>query len=1052
MLYEIRVEDGKSDNIYKWKDSKQPELFSYEFSDDLFNLLLDYEVTAISLNKTLITITTLDNEIIIFKKNREFTKIGKTQVNLRTKEEIFRLIILDESRKILHALSNKDEYLVYKINFSPEKIEVIKIFGEFEVINFFINEVNCKTLLVLKNGKCTIFSLNNELNYETNMILINEKILKNSKINAIWNTKNQLVIWNIGHKLYLYDYNIEKLLLNINLKNYLTIDERVSMNRIIVHYCQGNIYILVKNKVFLFNISKNEKEEYIFNFKLIYMMEDVYSAIDASNIEIQVLNSVYTCIMAILSNSKDQINIFIFDSFFRMVKHDIIHCTKRLLREFRRYKYLNESDYVNMEHLQSVPRFLKLERNQLLIHKNRNQSFLKMKSIEMDELFTICMKKSLIDHSLFLINCDISKEMERCLIIKCIQKNSNSIEFVDKLLSNKMILRDSQQELDLFIDLFNHFGKFHEFIIYLKDSDSFLKMFMEVKDLQWYSNFIYMLYKKDIALFYYVIHYLPIQKIIMELDWNNKVYSGLLFFMENNTDLSLKAFGNGLCNHKTQNKYQMTNLEADKEDVYYYLSYFEVLSWIKITQKQTIINCLHLLEIIPENEMIRDSIINYFNKYSEDSSNKMGKFIIENVSCILNTDDFIIIGILLYNNIIGEYNIFYNQIKNKKKDCFTFLKHLLFYQINYSNIKVINISDSYQIKICFEEVIDFFSNHLNNIIQVYLEFSAHEFLNFIIINYGLFNTENFQYLSKFDISNVSDNIKYYLNSEKKYIIEVNSIAMFLLNNKTNALQLLIDNGLIFSAMSLILYFNSDNENIWKQLINMILNNEILQINQLDSFMFWYEYFVFSPTNELSDGHILDVLNKFTLPKSQLLFNNLRKDIFLNSSYSLDCCNFHNIPYNGKYLTSEVKKTIIECINFCKEKNGNEYFNFDKKIHEKYLKFQIELACTNFDFCNQETNRNIQEYIINLPRASSLNYNTDLCSLCNSKLFFLENKKLSSKVILNHCKHNYHYECYLKQAYVDKKSHKFKIVIENNISKNNIKCIICQYKLLINHHS
>ncbi|POM85138.1 hypothetical protein CmeUKMEL1_15895 [Cryptosporidium meleagridis] len=1051
MLFEIKVEDGKSDNINKLQDSKQPELFSYEFSDDLFNLLLDYDVTAISLNKTLITITTLDNEIIIFKKNTEFTKIGKTQVNLKKKEEILRFIILDEDRQILHALSNKDKYLVYKINFSPEKIEVIKIFEEFEVINFFNNEINFKTLLILKNGKCIIFSLNNELKYETNMILTNEKILKNSKINAIWNTKNQLVIWNIGHKLYLYDYNFEKLLLNINLKNYLTIDERASLNRIIVHYCQGNIYILVKNKVFLFKIAKNEKEEYIFNFKLIYMMEDVYSAIDASNIEIQVLNSVYTCIMAILCNSKDQINIFIFDSFFRMVKHDIIHCKKRLLREFRRYKYLNESDYVNMEHLQSIPRFLKLERNQLLIHKNKNQSFLKMKSIEMDEFFTLCMKKSLIDYSLFLINCDISKEMERYLIIKCIQKNSNSIEFVDKLLSNKMILRDSKQELDLFIDLFNHFGKFHEFIIYLKDSDSFLKMFIEVKDLQWYSNFIYMLYKKDISLFYYVIHNLPIQKIIMELDWNNKVYSGLLFFMENNTDLGLKAFGNGLCNHKTLNKYQLANLEPDKEDAYYYLSYFEVLSWMKITQEQNIINCLHLLKIIPENEMIRDSIINYFNKYSEDSSNKMKKFIIENLSCILNTDDFIIIGVLIYNNIIGEYNIFYNRIKNKK-DCFTFLKQLLFYQINYSKNKVINISDNYQIKICFEEVINFFSNYLNNIIQVYLEFSVHEFLNFIVINYGLFNTENFQYLAKFDITNILDNIEHDLNSEKKYIIEVNSIAMFLLNNKTNAIQLLIDNGFVFSALSLILYFNSDNENIWEQFINMILNNEIKQVNQSDSFMFWYEYFMFSPTNKLSDDHVLDVLNKFTLPKSQLLFNILRKDLFLNSDHSLNCCNFHNIPFNDKCLTSEVKRTIIKYVDSFKEKNRHKYFNFDKKIHEKYLKFQIELACTNFDFCNQETNRNIQEYIINLPRASSLNYNTDLCSLCNSKLFFLENKKLSSKVILNHCKHNYHYECYLKHAHLDKKSHKFKVFIENSILKNNIKCIICQYKLLINHHS
>ncbi|KAH8583657.1 protein with RING finger domain at C-terminus [Cryptosporidium sp. chipmunk genotype I] len=1050
MLYEIKVEGGNPGNVHEWKNSELPELFSYEFSGELFDLLLDYDVTAISLSKTLITITTLDNEIIIFKKNQEFTRIGKTQINFRNKDKIFRLITLDENRQILHALSNKDEYLVYKINFFQEKIEAIKIFGEFDIISFFINEVNYKTLLVLKSGKCMIFSLQNGFNYETKIILTNEKIIKNCKINAIWNSKNQTVLWNIGHKLYLYDYSVEKLLLNINLKNYITIDERVSMNRILLHYCEGNIYILVKNKVFLFKIIKNEKEEYVFNFRLIYMMEEVYSAIDASNIEIQLLNSVYTCIMAILSNSKDQINIFIFDSFFRIVKHDIIHCKKRLLKEFRRYKYLNESDYVNMEHLQSVPRFLKLGRNQLLIHKNRNKSFLKMESIGMDEIFITCMKKSIIDHSFFLINCDISKEMETCLIINYIQKNANSIEFVDKVLSKKKVLRDSQQELDLYIDLFSHFGKFRQFIIYLKDSDSFLEMFKEVKDLHWYSNFISMLYKKDIILFYHVIHHLPIQKIIMELDWNNKVYSGLLFFMENNTDLDLKAFGNAQCDHNASNRHQLTNPKDDKDIVYYYLSYFEVLSWVKVTQEQTIVNCLHLLEMIPENEMIQDSIINYFNKYSVNSSSKMRKFIIENASCILNTDNFIIIGILLYNNIIGEYNFLYHKIKDKNKDCFVFLKQLLFYQMNYSNSKVINISDNYKIKICFEEVIDFFNCHLNNIIEIYLKFSVHELLNFTIINFGLFNTENLQYLAEIDTSSILDGIKYDLHSEEKYIIEVKSIAMFLLNNKTDALQLLVDNGLIFSALSLILYLNSDNENLWKQLINMTLKNNIVEPNQLNSFIFWYEYFIYSP-NELSEGHIIDFLSKFTFPRSQQLFNILRNDLFVGSSYSCDCCNFHNIPFNGKYLISEVKRLIIECIDSYKEKSRHEYLNNDMKIQEKYLKFQIELACINFDFCNQETNRNIQEYIISLPRASSLNYNTDICLLCNSKLFFLKNKKLSSKVILNHCKHNYHYECYLKHVYIYEKSYKFKTVIENSISKNNIKCIICQYKLLINHH-
>lgn len=1043
MLYEINVENRRlTSNEYK--DWEGPELFNYEFDAELFDLLLYYEITAIHISKTLITVATLDNEIIIFKKSQTFNKIGRTRVSLKSKDEIYIFIALDERKKTLHALSNKDEYFVYKIEYFQDGIEVMEIFREVEIINFFMNEANSMVLLILKSGRCEILTIENETGCKIRFIWTREKIIKNCRMNAIWGS-NQTVLWNIGHKLHLYDYNLDKLLLDINLKNYITIDERVSMNKVLVHYSQGNIYVLVKNKIFLLKLQRRESGDYSFSFKLIYKLDDVYSAIDVSNLEIKSLNSVYTCIMTILSNSKDQINMFIFDQFFRVIRHDVIHCKKHFLRDLKRYKYLNESDYVNFEHLQSVPRFLKYEGGQLLIHKNRNQSFLKMESIGIDEIFISCMRRSLVNSSLFLINCDISREMETCIMVKYIQNNPNSVEFVDKILSKRNNLTDSMEELNLYIDLFSYFGQLGDFVRYLKDSESFLKMFTSIKYLQWHFNFVSMLYKKDITLFYYAINSLPIREIITELDWNNKIYSSLLYFMETNVDVDLKAFGREPCNHGALRSSQSQDKVNPDMDIYYYLSYFEVLSWVKVSKEKNIINCLHLLEKFPESELIQSSVINYFDLYSSvDSSSKVRKFIFENSSCVLSTDNCNIIGILIYNNIVGEYNCFFQHVKGKRKDCYIFLKNLLFYQSHYNKNP-----NNCQIKICLEELAELLNDNLNHIIQLYLEFSAHKFLNFIKLNYDLFSPNQLQYLTECNTSNTSEDIKYDIHSERKYEIEVKAIAMFLLNRKTDALKLLLDNELVFSSLSLVLYFNSDSESIWGQLIDMIFDMKETESNKLNDFMFWYEYLICNPTSKSSQGcYILNILSRFTFPKSQFFFNFLKRDI-KDSNQQLDCCcSFHKIPFNVKYLIPEIKKLIIECVNSYKKRTENKK-PVNDKIHEKYLKLQIELACTNLDYCNQETNRNIQAYIDNLPKASSINYNKDLCSLCNSKLFFIENKKLSSKVILNHCKHNYHYECYLKHVHINEKSYKFKIGIEN-ISKNNIKCIICQYKLIINH--
>ncbi|KAF7458910.1 protein with RING finger domain at C-terminus [Cryptosporidium felis] len=1048
MLYNIKVQDGEL-GIEK-KDSSSIELFKYEFCHELLELLHGYEIASINICENYIVAATLDNFIIFFRKNLEFKKVGKFKINIRS-DGIFKRLRFCEAKNVLHLLSSKAEYMIVGVDISSRNLHPKNLFQESGIAQFSFEQQGCKVLLVLNSGHHKLLVIKN-LEIEAKQVDIFEQVkVKNdgsvNRINVIWDFNGEAALWNIGLKIHYYDFEKRKSLLKINLKSNLTLEEKAWENKIFLYSNSNNLYILIKNKVFLCKITKDDKngeDRYSYKIILIHKLATLYSIIDVSSISVLPFNSAFTCIMTIMSNSKDQLNIFIFDSFFRPVRHNIIHCRKQVLKESKRNKYLRETEYINLEHLQKVPRFLKFDSTQILIHKNRNQSFLRMESLGAEDIFRFCIKDDLVNESIFLLDCGISKEMEFCYLLKFMERNPSpdSIQKIDFMLSRlraSTIGNNPKEEFDLFAELFKYFGRFEDFIYYIKESEYFLLLFMSIQDLFWYSNFVTGLFKENIVLFYHVISNLPIKEIYLKLDFSNKVYSGLLYYMESNVNIDLRRFSRISCSHENE---KLTK-NSEVERVYYYLSYIVVLSWIKFSRIQTLKSYLHLLQEFPNNEVIQELIIFYFNQYCSSVDGNTKKILSESISCILSTDDPQIISTLIISQINGDYDYYFNLVE-KRKDSFVFIKELVRF---HQNNQLIDYD--------FDEnrLSEFFLGHINHISELYLEFSKHLLLDHILQNHNLLNLKMHQELIA-SYANFPDNdINQSLEFDRKFLLEAESIILFLLNEKVESVKLLLSNGLVFSCLSLLLFFSPEDDDMWKIFVDMIVHSkQDIGEQVLDELYYWLEYFIYSNfqtySSEKQEESVLNIFSNFTFSKSQYYFKILRRNKKTSVEIPNNCCNWHNIPFCDKFITKEMGNKIMKVIYVLNESNeGNENSLIsntrDNNLHENYIKLQLGLACSNYDFLHQEINNKIQNYIQGISSSSVMNLESELCLLCNSKLFLVNNQKITNKVVLNHCRHNYHYECFLKFAHVNEKSHKLKADYEYNIYKGTIKCIYCQ---------
>ncbi|KAH8739622.1 protein with RING finger domain at C-terminus [Cryptosporidium ryanae] len=1087
MYYRIKVEDGE----FSEKDEHSKELVTikYKFHKELFELLVDYDVSCIDISGSYIIIATAENELFVFNNYGTYGQIN----NFRLKKRFYftKKLIYNERDHRIHILGNKSKYEIYyfSLNSNCEDTTDLKpIYDEENVFDMFVNKKSRQSLLIKKNGDFKL--LNNEDNKSRLLIRLRNTDLINSKINLIWTKDDSYIIWCINFELFVYDLNYDDVIIKLNLSGVIKIDQGLKYCDINLYCMFENVYILVSNVIYLLEIKKDSEYEMVncqynntdflynkaflnniensvqYNLKLVYKLDDSYSIVDVSKISIDPFNLKYTCVIATLVNSKDQLSVFTFDFLFRIVKHDKIYCKKYNyylkdddINKGNSEKLFINKEYVNLLSYENKPKFLKIGKSQLLIHKNKNKSYLIVDYSSQQELLLSRIKSDELSSNIFgLLDAKVSKEFQIYLIIKYIntEKEKVSFDLLDYILTKYSIIENGTNEFDIYVDIFNYYGVLSEFIQYVKRSNYFLELYTSIKDVNWHVNFLKLVLKKDPSLFYYVIKSFPIKETLLNYNKEKEIFLNLINYMENK-NCNLKRYIKCTCVYKNKNASKTPQVGNDGGDIngneyYFYLSYIALLLRIKTGLDKLIKYCFHLMSDYPSTELIQSVALDYFISLSENELINIKEFIMNSVYCILNTDNKLIVERVLLNNIANECERYYKVLNASEYYSFIFMKHLRYYynkhKKKYNNIegnlnmKLLNQNGS---NINFEELENFQKKNMLKTVELHLSNSSHLLLDYILENSGLINHE---LALKLMNDYITKHKNEYDNEYFCIVIEAKSIILYLMGKKIDAFNLLIENGNVYGCLSLILSFNACSDNIFVSMVRIVIehnDNECIQ-----DLLYWYYYFIDNPIGELL-SHNKEYLKGLVFTKSDYYYNVINK---LDSKKNTNsCCFWHSIPFNLDYIQKINFDAIANDFNIIIESRKNKAGdNVDssgnvvskRTVHEDYLKSQLNLSSIYWNYYDEIFNSQIYDYADNISKANIINVKNEKCSLCNLKLFYHENDKVCNKVIVHHCSHNYHHECLVKISHLNEKSRKFKVNIENSISKNYFRCIICRF--------
>ncbi|KAK6587784.1 hypothetical protein RS030_81220 [Cryptosporidium xiaoi] len=1084
MYYKIRVEDGE----FSIKDKHNDELgiIKYKFHRDLFELLVDYDISCIDISELYIIIITSKNEIFVFKNDGNYRKIG--HFKLKNKSYISKKLKYNEEDNKIHILWNNNQYEVYyfslNINNRENKHELKLLYSDDNVFDMFINK-KLKKVILIKNN-CDFIMLDGESNESRLLIRLRNNNIRNSRINLIWAKNGSYIIWSVNSELFVYDVKIDNLIIKLNIGGAIKIDDGLNYCKVNLYWKSNQIYILISNMIYLLEIKESEDEivkytrnnvnlvsenDFLsnrninlaqYNLKLIYRLNDLYSIVDVSKIRIKPFNSKFTCIIAILENSRDQLSVIIFDFLFRIVKHDKIYCRKynyNVKDENDNYidevdidgKSFSSKEYVNLKSYENKPEFIKIGKDQLLIHKNKNKSYLIMDYSTQSDLFLTKIRGCGLPSNFFCsFNERINKEFQLYLIIKYVtsEKERISFELLDHILAKYSNIENSTNEFDIYIEMFNYYGILPEFIHYMNKSTYFFELFMNIKDISWYINFLKLVLKKSSSLFYYVLKNSPIKKILSSYDTRKEFCSNLINYMEK-INVKTKKYIDCNCINEGENMNKMIRLKnknqinINSDEHYFYLSYIVLLSWRKMRLDKLLKYCFHLMIDYSSVELFQDAALDYYRALTESDIVDINEFIMNSLYCILGTDNSVILEKMLLNNITDWYECFC-KLNGSEYYLFIFIKHLMHY---YNKQKKTNRKSICTNLKGIEVLIE---NNIAKIIELYLNNTSHFLPDCILENKSFLNYEVTLEL----INNYIDKCENRYNDEYFYIvIETKSIILYLMGEQINAFKLLIENENVYGCLSLVLNFNTNCDEMFGIILKLVCerkNNKCLQ-----DLLYWYYYFIDNPICELSIQNN-EHLKGFIFPKSDYYYNIINK--FNSKKDTMNCCFWHNIPFNSKYIQAINYDAIINNFILIVDDNKakiseNVDFSFSnivsrRNVHENYLKVQLNLSSIYWNYWNKTLDNQIYEHADNISKANILNIKNETCSLCNLKLFYCNNEKISNKVIVHHCNHNYHHECLVKISHLNEKSRKFKVNIDNNISKNYFRCIICRLNWVI----
>ncbi|KAL7068451.1 hypothetical protein ACR3K2_10600 [Cryptosporidium serpentis] len=1060
-------------------------ILEYNINRSLHNELKSYNILCIDINEDIdiFCVGTKSGKIILINKisMKTVSKIdtgnSKPIINVYIKTgklNSIKLFAIDEGGNLLYW-TIKEESLIVCYKHSIIKKKFIAPIKSIEIIKN-LEEI----VLITIEGHIILANISSDNQIQNIRIIYKNKLYDNKNLTIIYSNQDEeyFLYWVINNYLYIYSIKHRNTIIIYPLKQYINNNNDSLSNSIILFKHSNQQYISIQNRIFSINIYQELSESTLKNIKLIYILTlpKKYKIISIKPFYITPFKNSFIAMLLMSQDYFNEIELILLDKLFHVITHHSIKFFTRLL--YNENNNINSNNYRCIDLLVNKPKIYNFFKTQMIINFNQNKSFIMISRTSSDNLLWWYTKKNKISHVLYLIDENISYDMEIKIIIDLLKKNKvkesldilkRRIYFNNSLIYSYYLNNKIEDLLFVYIDLYNFFGHFEEFITLLIEYKYII--LISINSMKWFFKLIKCIFVYDIKLFIFILNSWFDVIIKKEFSDNEITYQEkLLFFIRINepwvSELKLCSGLSSLILKKE--KGYIDNIINCKRRLNILFGYIKILQLCqrKSSYEEIFIICIHILnKYINNNNIFEEILIDVINKIS---SNDLGQVIIEHINCILLINNQNILELLLFSGYVS-IKILYDCIKDNKNSTFIFLKFLVYWEdklvdsTNYINDsfcsfnisrKKRNIFAKYEIKdtlnnflYCFDENINDYlllndvknlKNNFKILPLLYVEFAPHQLLNFILdfkekLDFDILINKindkiedlniNFSKFVEYNELNgkIFDNEVIYSHI---YLIEAKCLSLFL-NNKPNnqkelfysdLFKILLNRNLVFSCISLIILHKEEIEFLWLNFIKQLYSSNDQNI---ENFIIWADYILKKAFN--SDLNCYQLQNIYSNNSGRKYFENILAyfNCHYNCSLSIFCCDWHYLPFNFELFESKLFDELKRLIKLSKAQIFQNIKTIDSFIDLgilSHLKFNLTIASSNSNFLLSAQKSLKQYFLVKLSNSIIISKDTDYCNIC-FKLLLNPNftKKLYKKVrkiesILNDNKTPRYYPC------------------------------------------
>ncbi|EEA05142.1 uncharacterized protein CMU_042150 [Cryptosporidium muris RN66] len=1037
-------------------------ILEYNINRSLFDELKSYNILCIDINKDIdiFCVGTKDGEIILINKmsmkiiSKINTESSKSIINVYIKTgklNSIRLFAIDEDGNLLYWII-KEESLIISHKHSIIKKKFIAPIKLIEIIKS-LEEI----VLITTEGHIILANIPNDNQIQNIRTIYRNKLYDTRNLTIIYSNQDEeyFLYWVVNNYLYIYDIKHKNTIVIYPLKQYINNNNSLS-NSIILFKHSNQQYISIQNRIFSIYIYKELSESTLRNIKLIYILTipEKYKIISVRPFYITPFKNSFIAILLMNQECFNEIELILLDKLFHVITHHNIKFLTRSL--YNEDNNINSNNYIDL--LVNKPKIYNFLKTQMIINFNHNKSFIMISRTSSDDLLWWYNKKNEINHVLYLIDENISYDMEIKIIIDLLKKNKvkesldilkRRIYFNNSLIYSYYLNNKIEDLLFVYMNLYNFFGYFEEFVTLLIEYKYII--LISINSMKWFFKLIKCVFVYDIKLFIFILNSW-FDVIKKEFSDNEITYQEkLLFFIRINEPwISELKLCSGLSSlFLKKEKGYIDNIINCKRKLNILFGYIKILQLYqrKSSYEEIFIICIHILNKCIDNNIFEEILIDIIDKIS---SNDIGQIIIEHINCILLINNQNILELLLFGGYVS-IKILYDCIKNNKNSTFIFFKFLVYWQdklvdsTNYikdsffsfnisrkkksivANYEIKNISNN--VLYCLDENINDYlllddvkgiKNSFKILPLLYVEFAPHQLLNFILkfkekLDFNILVNEINNKIEGLNVD-FSKFVEYNELNRRNfdnevihshiYLIEAKCLSLFLNNKSNNQKELLyndlfktlLNRNLVFSCISLIILYKEEIEFLWLSFIEQLYSSN----NQnIENFIIWADYISKKAFN--SDLNCYQLQNIYSNNPVRKYVENILAyfNSHYNCSLSIFCCDWHYLPFNFELFESKLLDELKRLINFSKVQIFQNVKTIDSFIDLgvlSHLKFNLTIASSSSNVLLSAQKSLKQYFLVKLSNSIIISKDTDYCNIC-FRLLLNPNftKKLHKKI-------------------------------------------------------